>query len=981
MMVRLGGLRRRPQKVSKWRKLLWFRKVSTVMKLMSADAEAQRDFKAELEAQRAKRQSMMPADDEEDMYSDDNIHLRQGLRHDPIIRPVLKEWWRTMQRYLMDNDLDQSTVFENSYMNVFMKLYKVMISDYDEKEATESVRDDWENDCGGAGQLKSGDFMDAMFELSDVWTMSTDPNEYAEFLSNLLEQVSSVQDGVRRFLSTEQIRTGAGQPAALKAQLEEEERAEAARKQLNKANSSVAAFLKGMGGEDAGSIGRMGGKDAGSIGRKVNFGGKGPTAMGGLGQLMARNHGAGPENAAKLLQQKQDEEAERKNRLLAAAKKSYQKSRSLAKVQEESSKRKGIKEMPGFRRDPACDHLVRVRAFLPHEPGFAHSSSLRSIELPSTSKLSQQRLFELQEARAQRLQRERQEVAAVLMQQHTRGHLARRTLRSAGKWTDCPPFARPASAAAAAATGPIGPTVGRERISTTSPTGSTSAAAVVHLSMPSPSRPVHVSQRRLNRPEPSARSSPPRRPTNSSRSQRRQAPEGTPAFVRRAFDICDTNQSGDIDGREIRRALQQLGMEADSSEAQAVLEKYDQDKDSRLDLAEFHRVVLELQSIPPAFVRTTFDLFDTNQSGDIDGREIRRALQHLGMEADSSEARTVLEKYDQDKDSRLDINEFHQVVLELLEYQKTIPPFVRSAFDLFDTNQSGDIDGREVRRALQQLGMEANSREARAVLFKYDQDKDSRLDLAEFHRLVLGLLQFQKRQQPPPRPKSPSSPPRRPTSSPSPIRRPKSPSNPLRRPKSPSSPLHRPKSSSSPLRGSSSTHGFTWSPPRKTSPSVPKALEGRHVVVADIVPHNTTRAQWQSRDAMIRAGSRSVLVDEEITQLDRWQKAPSPWSRSPLLPTGWQTAEQQRLAPSGSSPHLLTADLRAASPGQRFRNLDVDSPGSSARVAVQRYGPRHHWVGTIPDKKYRWPPPEIRELEAKEGRPTTAPLPEQNPLR
>ena len=63
--------------------------------------------------------------------------------------------------------------------------------------------------------------------------------------------------------------------------------------------------------------------------------------------------------------------------------------------------------------------------------------------------------------------------------------------------------------------------------------------------------------------------------------------------------------------------------------------------------------------------------------------------------------------------------------------------------------------------------------------------------------------------------------------------------------------------------------------------------------------------------------------------------------------------------------------LRAASPGQRFRNLDVDSPGSIARVAVQRYGPRHHWVGTTPDKKYRWPPPEIRELEPKEGSSST----------
>ena len=49
-------------------------------------------------------------------------------------------------------------------------------------------------------------------------------------------------------------------------------------------------------------------------------------------------------------------------------------------------------------------------------------------------------------------------------------------------------------------------------------------------------------------------------------------------------------------------------------------------------------------------MRRAFALFDTNQSGDIDAGELRRALLHLGMEADSSQAQAVLHRYDADKD-------------------------------------------------------------------------------------------------------------------------------------------------------------------------------------------------------------------------------------------------------------------------------------------------------------------------------------------
>ena len=69
-------------------------------------------------------------------------------------------------------------------------------------------------------------------------------------------------------------------------------------------------------------------------------------------------------------------------------------------------------------------------------------------------------------------------------------------------------------------------------------------------------------------------------------------------------------------------------------------------------------------------MRRAFQLFDTDRSGDIDSAELRKALQHLGMEADSAQTREVMRKYDISGRGKLGLSEFNKLVRELLEFQK-----------------------------------------------------------------------------------------------------------------------------------------------------------------------------------------------------------------------------------------------------------------------------------------------------------------------
>ena len=73
-----------------------------------------------------------------------------------------------------------------------------------------------------------------------------------------------------------------------------------------------------------------------------------------------------------------------------------------------------------------------------------------------------------------------------------------------------------------------------------------------------------------------------------------------------------------------------------------------------------------------------------------------------------------------------------------------VPENVRKAFAMFDTDRSGDIDRYELKQALRQLGMEADSAQTQGIIQKYDTTGRGKLDLAAFNKLVTELLAFQK---------------------------------------------------------------------------------------------------------------------------------------------------------------------------------------------------------------------------------------------
>ena len=151
--------------------------------------------------------------------------------------------------------------------------------------------------------------------------------------------------------------------------------------------------------------------------------------------------------------------------------------------------------------------------------------------------------------------------------------------------------------------------------------------------------------------------------------------------VRSCFNRYDTDRSGDIDVSELKLALNELGLNADSAQARSVMSKYDKDASGALQFDEFRDLVTELRKFkgggiakPAAAaedddIERAFRHFDTDRSGDIDVSELTAALHHLGMNANSSAARQVMQRYDQDGKGSLTRQQFRKLVVELRRYQ------------------------------------------------------------------------------------------------------------------------------------------------------------------------------------------------------------------------------------------------------------------------------------------------------------------------
>merc|ERR1712072_1643011 len=128
-------------------------------------------------------------------------------------------------------------------------------------------------------------------------------------------------------------------------------------------------------------------------------------------------------------------------------------------------------------------------------------------------------------------------------------------------------------------------------------------------------------------------------------------------------------------------------------------------------------------------IKEAFDLFDTDQLGEIDLKELKAAMQSLGYESKNDTIFTMLAELDKDGNASLDFEEF----LDLMsgkegKDEKDTQEDITKIFRLFDGDTKGVIVVKDVMKVCKELGERLTMEEISEIVRRACQD-DSKMEI------------------------------------------------------------------------------------------------------------------------------------------------------------------------------------------------------------------------------------------------------------
>merc|ERR1712007_243641 len=125
-------------------------------------------------------------------------------------------------------------------------------------------------------------------------------------------------------------------------------------------------------------------------------------------------------------------------------------------------------------------------------------------------------------------------------------------------------------------------------------------------------------------------------------------------------------------------------------------------------------------------IREAFNLFDADNSGAIDVRELKAAMRALGFEVKKEELKKMISDIDNDGNGSIEFGEFLEMMTGKMG-EKDTREDIEKVFKLFDDDNTGKISLRNLRRVAQELGEMIN---------QADRDGDGEINIDEFYRIM-----------------------------------------------------------------------------------------------------------------------------------------------------------------------------------------------------------------------------------------------------
>uniref|UniRef100_A0ACB8E8I4 Uncharacterized protein n=1 Tax=Sphaerodactylus townsendi TaxID=933632 RepID=A0ACB8E8I4_9SAUR len=134
-------------------------------------------------------------------------------------------------------------------------------------------------------------------------------------------------------------------------------------------------------------------------------------------------------------------------------------------------------------------------------------------------------------------------------------------------------------------------------------------------------------------------------------------------------------------------------------------------------------------------IRKAFDLFDTDDTGAIDMKEMEVMMDALGFETRKGEVRKMIAEIGKIDPSRINFEEFLTMIVKKMNEKDSKEELIK-AFQLLDTEGTGKITFENLKNAFGVLGEVISDVEIQEMIDEADRDGDGEINQQEFLRMM-----------------------------------------------------------------------------------------------------------------------------------------------------------------------------------------------------------------------------------------------------
>jgi centrin-1 len=134
-------------------------------------------------------------------------------------------------------------------------------------------------------------------------------------------------------------------------------------------------------------------------------------------------------------------------------------------------------------------------------------------------------------------------------------------------------------------------------------------------------------------------------------------------------------------------------------------------------------------------LREAFGLFDSDNKGALDARELKAAIRALGFDVKKDQVRKMMVDIGRDPSHLISQEDFFDIMKEKM-HEKGSREEVMKIFQLFDEDHLGKITLKNLKKIAIEIGDTASDEDLRDMLAEADRDGDGALNFEEFYRVM-----------------------------------------------------------------------------------------------------------------------------------------------------------------------------------------------------------------------------------------------------